>query len=267
MLWSIVFGIGQANQVGDRTVISLSAKCVLLDIEGTTSSIAFVYEVMFAYVRKHLHSFLVSNWDIEGVQKAIEQMAQDAQVPLSNWVDSSIGALESLARVEQHVLSLMDADQKSTGLKALQGLLWKNGFDDGSLRAHLFPEVPSAIARWKKSGLDVRIYSSGSIAAQKLFFGHTESGSLLSNFSAHYDTTIGSKKESESYRKIAADIGCPTSEVVFVTDVLAEMDAASQAGMQVIASCRPGNVELPSDVQYQRVYSFDELDIQSSKSA
>ncbi len=97
VLWSVVFGIGQANQVGDRTVISLSAKCVLLDIEGTTSSIAFVYEVMFAYVRKHLHSFLVSNWDTEGVQKAIEQMAQDAQVPLSNWLDSSIGALESLA--------------------------------------------------------------------------------------------------------------------------------------------------------------------------
>ena len=247
-------------------MISLSARCVLLDIEGTTSSIAFVYDVMFAYVRKHLSSFLAMNWELEGVQQAVEQMAIDAGCSPSDWIHRSNSVQESCRRVEQHVLSLMDADQKSTGLKSLQGILWKNGFDDGSLRAHLFPEVPSALSRWTKSGLDVRIYSSGSIAAQKLFFGHTESGDLLPFFSGHYDTTIGSKKESESYRRIADDVGCPPESIVFVTDVLAELDSAHTAGMQVIASCRPGNVELPDDIPYHRIYSFDELDIQPSKS-
>ncbi len=238
-------------------MISFQVDTVLLDIEGTTSSIAFVYDVMFAYIREHLHAFLEEHVDSDRVENAIAKMRSDLSD--SNWCIRTLERPKRIEIVEQQVLSWMSEDKKSTGLKALQGTIWKEGFEDGTLRAHLFPEVAASLQRWHQQGLDLRIYSSGSIEAQKLFFGHTESGNLLPLFRAHYDTSIGNKRVSSSYSKIADDCLITPSRILFVSDVVAELEAAQEAGMKIVASCRPGNAELPGEYLGPRIESFDEL--------
>lgn len=232
--------------------MSESVRCVLLDIEGTTSSISFVYDVMFAYVRNHLHGFLEASWNEPNVQAAVAQMAVDAGQDLNAWLSSH----DPKAQVEKHVCGLMDVDSKSTGLKALQGIMWKSGFESGQMEAHVYPDVFPALQAWKNAGIDIRIYSSGSIAAQKLFFGHSIAGNLLPFFSDHYDTTIGGKKEADSYRTIAKLIGIPAGEILFISDVEAELDAATQAGLQVLASVRPGNKPLSTECKHHQIEAF-----------
>ncbi len=220
-------------------------RCVLLDIEGTTSSIAFVYDVMFKYAREHLRAFLEERIDEEDVQSAVLQMRQDLNDPA--WCSPKLDRSHRIDLIERCVREWMDADRKATGLKTLQGLIWQDGFASGQLRSHLFPDVVTALRRWKDLGLSLRIYSSGSIRAQQLFFGHTESGNLLELFEAHYDTTTGNKREKESYLRIAGEASLEPNQILFVSDLPAELDAASLAGMQVVASCRPGNAPLPMD--------------------
>src|SRR5262249_37415562 len=137
---------------------------------------------------------------------------------------------------------LMDSDAKATGLKALQGLIWQSGFESGEMKAHVYEDVPLALAAWNAAGKDVRIYSSGGVQAQKLFFGYTIAGDLLLQFRGHYDTTTGPKKEAESYRMIAADFGLPPDEILFLSDIVAELDAARAAGMQTGLVVRPSAV-------------------------
>lgn len=234
---------------------------VLLDIEGTTSSIAFVYEVMFPYARSHLRSFLQSRFDRPDVQEACSQIAADAKAGCySDWL-GKLERQEQVNRLSDHLLELMDRDVKTTGLKAIQGLVWEDGFRSGQLVAHLYPDVEPALRQWKKAGLDLRIYSSGSIHAQKLFFGHTEYGNLLPLLSGHYDTTIGSKREANSYRKIADFFHQPPDQILFISDVFAELEAAAQAGLAVVASCRPGNATLPADCPFRQIGSFAQIDL------
>src|SRR5262249_52930599 len=141
----------------------------------------------------------------------------------------------------KEVTRLMDADAKATGLKQLQGLIWQRGFESGELKAHVFDDVPPALTAWNAAGKDVRIYSSGSVQAQKLFFGHTIAGNLLPQFRGHYDTTTGPKKEADSYRRIAADFKLPPSDILFLSDIVAELDAARAAGLKTALCIRPGN--------------------------
>lgn len=209
---------------------------ILLDIEGTTSSISFVYDKMFPFVRESLEEFLESNWDDSAVQECVPLLGAD--------VDRELSTKEDVAGA---VVELMDADVKATGLKKLQGLIWKDGFHSGQLVAHVYEDVPAAIKSWVAAGIDVRIYSSGSVQAQHLFFGHTVAGSLLEQFKGHYDTTTGNKKESSSYEKIAAEFGLPAEEILFVSDVDAELVAAKAAGMQTALSIRPGNKPMEWD--------------------
>jgi enolase-phosphatase E1 len=159
---------------------------------------------------------------------------------------------------------LMDSDSKTTGLKSLQGLVWESGFRSGKLRAEIFADVLPALERWKKAGVELRIYSSGSILAQKLFFSHTTVGDLTHFFSGHYDTTIGSKKEPESYLKIAEALGLSPTQLIFFTDVIGEIQAAEKAHLQVIACIRPNNTPLPKDYHGPSIRSFDEIDVLSS---
>ena len=249
-------------------LIELNARGVLLDIEGTTSSISFVHDVMFPFVLERLEGFLDCNADSEPVIEACELIARDAgQVSLANWVQASGKAapansalLAAAALVIAEVQRLMAADVKATGLKALQGLIWADGFKEGKLRSHVYPEVIPQIKQWRASGLDVRIYSSGSIAAQRLFFGHLDGlGDCLELFSGHYDTTIGSKKESASYVRLADDWGLAPSEIVFVSDIAGELSAALAAGVQAVASLRPGNAPLPGDLVVPKIDSFSKL--------
>ena len=219
---------------------------ILLDIEGTTSSVSFVYDVMFPYVRKHLTFEVFANWLEPEYIRAFHAIAKDAgHESLDAWLkthnltrDNPLRAAEIVCR---EVTRLMDGDVKATGLKELQGLIWQGGFESGELKAHVYDDVPPALAAWNAAGLDVRVYSSGSIQAQRLFFGHTIAGNLLLHFRGHYDTTTGPKKEAESYRRIAGFYGLPPAEILFLSDIVAELDAAREAGLATALVVRPGS--------------------------
>ncbi len=243
--------------------MQFAGRCLLLDIEGTTSSIRFVFDEMFPYVRRNLQAFLDEQWDQPSLRDACRQMAVDqgaADPEVSAWTGSSDPTVQKQV-VIQHVNALMDQDSKTTGLKQLQGLIWRDGFHAGQLRAHVYEEVPDCLNDWREQGCDLRIYSSGSVAAQLLFFGHTIAGDLLHHFQGHYDTRIGAKKESRSYINIAEDIGIPTSEILFVSDVVAELDAARETKMQTALSIRPGNPEMDPGT-HPTIHSFREIEIQ-----
>lgn len=182
-------------------MLETKARGILLDIEGTTSSISFVYDVMFPYVRENVANFLDSDWDDPAVQDCLPLLAGDLK---KESPESWLGEFpidQQKQAIVQAVTGLMDADVKATGLKQIQGLIWKNGFHRGQLVAHLFDDVADAVRQWTRSGVDVRIYSSGSIQAQKLFFGHTVAGDLLNLLNGHYDTTTGPKKQPRAIGK------------------------------------------------------------------
>ena len=238
---------------------SIQAQGILLDIEGTTSSISFVYDEMFPYVRDTLNSFLSENWGSPALQACLDLIAVDVDQDPKTWLSGT--PEEQQQTVAEAVLGMMDADVKATGLKDLQGIMWKSGFQTGQLVAHLFDDVAACIQAWNAKGLDVRIYSSGSIAAQKLFFNHSIAGDLLDQFSGHYDTTIGNKREAESYRKIGQKFDCDPGQIVFISDVVEELAAAKEAGLQTALSVRPGNKPVPEDHGFQAIKSFTELEI------
>ena len=240
-------------------MIETNARGILLDIEGTTSSISFVYDVMFPYVRDNVESYLESDWDDPALQACLPLLASDLGKESSrHWLDG-LTADQQRSEIVRAVIGLMDADVKATGLKQLQGLIWKNGFHRCQLVAHLFDDVPEAVRSWTETGIDVRIYSSGSIQAQKLFFGHTVAGNLLDLFSGHYDTTTGPKKKAASYQNIAADYECEPREILFISDVVEELDAAKSAGLQGVLSLRPGNKPTPENHGFPTIESFDEI--------
>jgi enolase-phosphatase E1 len=161
--------------------------------------------------------------------------------------------------VAQYVEWAMDRDRKSTALKELQGLIWADGYSRGELKGEVFPDVAPALARWRARGLDVAIFSSGSVLAQQLLFGHSNAGDLTSLIRWHFDTTTGPKTSAESYRRIADTIGVSVGEALFISDAIPELDAASAAGMQTRLAGRPGNRDVPSSTPYTRIRTFDEV--------
>ncbi len=238
--------------------MKFTGRGILLDIEGTTSSVSFVYDVMFPFVRRELDAYLETHWAEPELTAAVAQIAQDAgHDSLSAWVGEN--AEDQRKAVTTNVLELMDNDVKATGLKMLQGQIWKSGFESGELVAHVYDDVVPAIHSWKSVDCDVRIYSSGSVPAQRLFFGHTEQGDLLALLSAHYDTQVGSKRESSSYQTIVADFGLPAEEVLFLSDVVAELDAAKGAGLQTGWCVRPGNAPEDAVHDHPKITSFDQV--------
>ena len=223
-------------------MITFGGQLILLDIEGTVSPLAFVHDVMFPYARQRAGAYVAAHWGME----VISQLAHDAGVP----------AFATPA--EAAVYRLMDADAKVTGLKQLQGMIWEEGFRNGELRSTLFDDVPQALAEWRRMGREMRIYSSGSIHAQKLFFAHTESGDLTPHFSGYYDTTTGSKREAASYTAIAADCGLMAEEILFVSDLVEELNAARTAGMFTALAVRPGNKAVLTH-EHPVITSFSEI--------
>jgi enolase-phosphatase E1 len=220
---------------------------LLLDIEGTTTPIAFVHDVLFSYAREHLREYLGKHFNDEDVRADIRLLqAEDAFA-------------DDLDSVVAHVNRLIDLDRKSTGLKSLQGKIWREGYSAGTLRAQVYADVAPAFARWRDAGLSVSIFSSGSVLAQQLLFAHTEAGDLTPFISHYFDTGVGKKGEAESYRRIGGAIGLLPGEIVFVSDVVSELAAAREAGMRTVLSLRPGNQpQQPAD-EYLQVRSFDEL--------
>lgn len=239
--------------------ISFTGKAILLDIEGTTSSVSYVFEVLFPFARTHLDAFLQRHWEDPAVVAAAEQIARETgAASLAAWCGNA-SAPEQQDRLAAEIRRLMDRDVKSTGLKELQGLIWKEGFLGGELRSHVYPDVPPALRSWKDAGLGVWIYSSGSIGAQKLFFGHTEEGDLLPFLHGHFDTTTGPKKEADSYRNIAREIGIPPADILFASDIVAELDAAREAGMQTVVLLRPGNAPVCEPLAHAALATFSEM--------
>lgn len=222
-------------------MIAFSGRGILLDIEGTTSSTAFVTQTLFAYARRELSCFLAAHWGEPAVTAAREQMAWDADSASFAAFCARTPGLNSLEALRREVERLMDADAKLPGLKQLQGLIWSGGYQSGVLKSHVFPDAPPALTAWAARGLDIRIYSSGSAEAQRLFFAHTEAGSLTHLLCGYYDTLTGPKREPASYRAIAADMQLLPQEVLFLSDVPAELDAARAAGLVTGLVLRPGN--------------------------
>ena len=217
-------------------------KGILLDIEGTTTPITFVYDVLFPFARAHAREYL----DAEATGSLKAEHDADTAKGLSPPAWSS--GLE-------YVYWLMDQDRKSTALKALQGRIWKEGYRRGELRGDVFPDVPIALENWKNQGIDVRIYSSGSILAQQLLFSTTPYGDLTRFLRGYFDTTTGPKVEAASYTAIAREFRLQPTEIVFVSDVTRELNAASAAALSAVLSVRPGNASQP-DHSFRSVTSL-----------
>lgn len=244
------------------TLGSLGVRGVLLDIEGTTTPISFVYDVLFPYARTHLREFLTAHGPSGLLAEVDAQLREEhaadvarGDSPPSLPADMSSGNVVDL---EPYVLWLMDRDRKSTGLKLLQGMIWQRGFADGTLRGELFPDVAPALERWRSSSIDVAIYSSGSVLAQRLIFGHTRAGDLTPRINQFFDATIGPKRAAASYRHIASELHYAPNELLFLSDVHAELSAARAAGFQAMLCVRPGNPESAREDE-TTVESFDDI--------
>ncbi len=244
---------------------SLSAagvRGILLDIEGTTTPIAFVHDVLFSYARSHVRKYLAEHIDSDELRADIAQLREEHAVDVAENLQPPALAKEpadiEIESTVAYVYWLIDRDRKSTGLKSLQGKIWRQGYLDGTLKAQIFADVAPALERWHSVGLRIVIFSSGSTLAQQLLFAHTEAGDLTGFISDYFDTTVGSKTDVESYRRIAAAVRLPANEVLFISDVVSELAAASAAGMKALLSVRPGNQPQDS-VRYQTLRSFDQL--------
>jgi enolase-phosphatase E1 len=229
--------------------VTPAIRSVLLDIEGTTTPISFVTETLFPYARARLADFVAAE-DVAAL-RAEREADRDDTAPSWNAADERASALAYLAW-------LMDRDRKSTALKDLQGRIWRGGFESGALVAPMYPDVPRALARWTREGRDVSIYSSGSVLAQRLLFAHADAGDLTPLLRAFFDTTTGPKRERKSYARIAERLGRAPREVLFVSDVVAELDAAKSAGCATVLALRPGNAPQPEST-HELVRDLDRL--------
>ena len=223
---------------------------ILTDIEGTTSSISFVKDVLFPFARERIGDFVRANRHDPAVAAEIAATAREAGVDASD--------LDAVVRV---LLQWIDEDRKATPLKALQGMVWKDGYRNRDFVAHVYDDAHESLKRWKAQGRRLYIYSSGSIPAQKLYFAHTAHGDLTPLFSDYFDTTSGGKREAASYRRIAEAIGAPPSDIVFLSDIEAELDAAADAGMATRWLRRETDEPPPPGSRHQSAASFADLDL------
>jgi enolase-phosphatase E1 len=240
-----------------------SFKVVLLDIEGTTTPVDFVYQTLFPYARKRLPDYLSQNFSSAEMRPVLAQLheenAQDIAAGLNPPALSTASTEAQLASVTDYLYWLMDIDRKSTPLKTLQGEIWQQGYESGELLSEVYTDVPEAFLKWKSQKKNLAIFSSGSVLAQKLLFAHTTAGDLTRHLSAYFDTNIGAKREAESYKRIAEALEQQPQEVIFFSDVVAELDAAQMAGMQTVLCVRPGNAPQSAEHGHSIIHSFNEM--------
>ena len=240
-----------------------STRAILLDIEGTTTPISFVFDVLFPYARTHLREHLLRHAADPALARIVNRLKAEhdadriAGQPLPIWTDAPADAQRESAA--SYVEWLMDRDRKSTPLKELQGRIWEEGYRRGELASEVFSDVVTALERWTARGLRVAIFSSGSVRAQRLLFEHAPAGDLGRFLSGYFDTTTGAKGDPLSYRRIADEMNVPASAVLFVSDVTTELDAAREAGMQTRLSIRPGNAPVTAGHGHASIETFDEL--------
>lgn len=221
---------------------------IVTDIEGTTSSIHFVHDVLFPYSKKHLKNFLQQNQHNPQIVPILNEVREIIQNPNADLIS-----------IENTLINWINEDKKITALKTLQGFIWQHGFEQGELKAHLYPDADEYLNKWYLQNIDLYVYSSGSVYAQKLFFGHSEFGDLTSIFKGYFDTTIGAKREQNSYQTIADTIGVTPEHILFLSDVKEELDAAKQIGMNTYWLIREGKI--PEDTEHSVAKTFADIEI------
>lgn len=222
-------------------------KAIVTDIEGTTSSISFVHDVLFPYAREHMTGFIERHADDPSVLSHINDVRQEA------------GKNLSIEDVITQLITWIDEDKKITPLKALQGLIWEAGYKNGDFHGHIYQDAYENLMKWYEQGIELYVYSSGSVYAQKLLFGHTEYGDLNPLFKGNFDTQIGAKIESSSYEKIVKQLGHPAAQILFLSDVEKELDAATSAGMKACWLVRDEAVN--NSAPHHQVDSFEKIDV------
>ena len=207
---------------------------ILTDIEGTTTSVSFVYDVLFPYFRENMKK-VRTMLHLPEVQAIFQETIRLAQETENKIIATEEEVIETLIRWSNE-------DKKITPLKDLQGILWKEAYETGIIKGHVYDDVAPALKAWKDAGLQLGVFSSGSIAAQKLIFGYSVSGDLTPYFSAYFDTTTGGKREVETYIKISQELKIQPSEILFLSDIVEELEAAQQAGLHTMQLTRPGTI-------------------------
>ena len=221
----------------------MKIKAIVTDIEGTTSSLSFVKDVLFPYARQHISEFVRSK-------------ADDPQIAsVFNDVQAEVGRTLTLDEIITQLIQWIDQDKKVTSLKTLQGLMWERGYKKGDFTGHIYHDAKQQLAQWFQQGIKLYVYSSGSVYAQKLLFGHTEYGDLNDMFSGYFDTLIGAKSDIESYGRIAVSLNLNPSEILFLSDIEQELDAVCEAGMHTRWLVRDGPIQ--SHSKHPQVNSFD----------
>lgn len=202
-------------------------KAVLTDIEGTTSSIAFVKDVLFPYAREHMAEFISDH--------ALNPEVRDLLDDVCTEAGQTLNGEEIIAQL----IRWIDEDKKVTPLKLLQGMIWERGYREGDYTGHVYQDAAEKLKEWHQQGIKLYVYSSGSVPAQKLLFGHSDCGDMTPLFSGYFDTRTGNKREADSYKAIAKEIGLPANEILFLSDIAEELQAAKSAGMQTVQLVRP----------------------------
>ena len=220
-------------------------KAIVTDIEGTTSSLSFVKDVLFPYARAHLAEFVRQHQQDETVKNLLAD------------VNAIVGADLSIEASIKQLIAWIDADQKLTPLKSLQGLIWDAGYRQGDFKGHVYADAVRALQQWHQQGLALYVYSSGSVQAQQLLFGYSEAGDLTPLFTGYFDTHVGAKREADSYQRIAEQIGLDAENILFLSDIVEELDAARQAGFATRWLLR--DQLLPADSSHTAVADFDTI--------
>lgn len=224
---------------------------IVTDIEGTTSSIRFVKDILFVYAEQFLPDFVLKHKEERDVARQLRAISENTGIPLKD-TDAIIAQLRQWMR----------EDNKSTELKALQGMVWELGYQRGEYQAHIYPDVPDKLREWLGEGINLYVYSSGSEKAQRLFFRYSNFGDLRLLFAGHFDTTIGSKRDAESYYKLAEQVALAPSDMLFLSDIEEELDAAAEAGMRTTWVIRPQESTVDASKiksKHPIVSSFDEI--------
>ena len=222
-------------------------KTIITDIEGTTSSLSFVKDVLFPYARQHIVHYVKEHADEEHVKEQI------------NAIKKMMGENADLDQVTQQLIEWIDQDQKVTPLKALQGMVWESGYRNGDFTGHIYEDAYLKLKQWHEQGIKIYIYSSGSVFAQKLLYGFSDFGDVTPLFSGYFDTHIGHKRESNSYHNILQSIGAPANEVLFLSDIVEELDAAKSAKMNTCWLIRDG--ETPTLSQHPVAKTFSDISL------
>ena len=223
-------------------------KYILTDVEGTTTSISFVHETLFPFAKANLKSFVAKNLNRTDVQEILNQ----TKVTALEEVQKDLNDVEAC----ELLLHWIKIDRKHSALKNLQGLIWEQGYASGEIKGHIYKDVPKALQTWKDKGLNLGVYSSGSVKAQHLIFEFSTEGNLRPYFSNHFDTAVGHKRETTSYLKIANILKIDPSDILFLSDIKEELDAARLANMETIQLVRQEDVILGN---HKMVHSFEEI--------